>query len=775
MKLSILVAACLLGAGLTKVSAQNTAQAVLETVFNEQPQIRNGRVLLPHSPDDKYNIVIGGSSNESVITPDGNVYTPLEAMDVHLLYKVVSKTDKNDTAMFTKEDVIVTVPGKYTKKNKDNPRPKVLPAIREWKGTQGVFHLKKQSRIVVNNPILLSTGEEIQYYLQNLIHRKFSVVLGKPVKGDLYFCVSNRTDLGKEGYSIEISDFVAIEAATPVGNLYAATTLTQIFSQDKEHDQLPKGYIRDYPAYQIRACMLDVARFYVPLNYLEEITKFMAYFKINEVQLHINDDGGEQNAAFRVESKKYPSINSGLKKHEIYSQDAYRQYQKVAARFGIDVITEIDAPAHCRFVALYDTSYMLDDSHINLKNDEAVGFIQKLYDEFLDGDDPVFQSKNFHIGADEYHRGTKYGEDFNNYVNKMIRYIRNKKLQPRMWASLGAGGLVGTSPVSNDVISNYWAYSWADFDKMIKDGFRCINNSHDLYVVPGLRTGYDDYFKLKKMYCSWETTDLSGGWPVLSPAYPLLLGCQASIWYDKKVGISEFDYFDRLKSQVVFICEKGWFGPMLEQQTAEGFMKRVNVFISKVPGINPARQVESKTDCIASYKFKKVHKGIVKDYSANRYNATIDKDLQLQDGTLILNGKGAMHLPFKAVGYPYTLSMNLYLSDSIAEKAVLFQGQEGTLFLNYDGKGNIGYERKGYRFILPYKVPTKSWHQLSFICDQSDLRLYIDGVFVAQGRYLEDTGFIPDSSTFVLPVSSIGSGFKGKIKNFMIFNKDLKL
>ena len=66
--------------------------------------------------------------------------------------------------------------------------------------------------------------------------------------------------------------------------------------------------------------------------------------------------------------------------------------------------------------------------------------------------------------------GWKYGDDFMNYLNEMIPYVKSKGLNPRMWASIGGGGMVSDIPVDNDVTANYWAYSWADFDKMVKDG-----------------------------------------------------------------------------------------------------------------------------------------------------------------------------------------------------------------------------------------------------------------------------------------------------------------
>ena len=757
--------------------AEMTARDVLNHVIYMPPVIEDDRVILPESPDDRYEIRIAGSSNEAVITTDGRIISPLETMEVQLLYRVVNKKNSSDSYMSDNLDVTVSVPGRYEKGDKDNARPEVLPGIREWKGLTGSFRLGDKSRILISCQELQETAEVVREYLTHFTGSGLPIVTDEPKKGDILLSLADRDDLGEEGYAIEIGDIVRVEAGTPKGCLYAGTTLSQMISSDPGHDALPKGLIRDYPAYGIRGCMLDVARIYIPLDYVSEMVRYMAYFKINEVQMHINDDGGEQQAAFRVESKRYPEINSGIKASEVWSQEDYRRFQKEMARYGVDVITEIDTPAHSRFVSLHNPDYMLDDSHIRLTNPDALGFIRSLYDEFLDGNDPVFISRNFHIGADEYPRGTRYGDDFMRYLNEMISYVKGKGLNPRMWASIGGGGLCSDIPVENEgVTANYWAYSWADFEKLVRDGFLCLNNSHDLYVVPGRLTAYDDYFSLEKKYYCWETTDLSGNWPLMSPAHPLLAGCQASIWYDKKVGTSQFDYFDRQKDQTVFISEKGWFGARKKGQSSEDFLSRIAEYSADVPGVNPGRNVASKSDVLVSYDFsgrssetesRGDGRTKAKDLSGNGYDATLD-GVRKEGGRLILDGDGAMKLPFASVGFPYTVSMDIFIDPSTPEKAVLFEGADGIMYLNYDGNGSIGYERKGYTYILPYEIPKGEWVNVSIVCDRTTLHLLIDGKKVAQGAYAEDPDGMPDSSTFVMPVESIGSGLKGMIDNFTI-------
>lgn len=76
-------------------------------------------------------------------------------------------------------------------------------------------------------------------------------------------------------------------------------------------NNVAKGLARDYPKYEVRAGMLDVARTYIPMEYLQEMTIYMAYYKLNEVQVHVNDYWGATGySAFRLECDTYPMITA---------------------------------------------------------------------------------------------------------------------------------------------------------------------------------------------------------------------------------------------------------------------------------------------------------------------------------------------------------------------------------------------------------------------------------------------------------------------------------
>lgn len=754
---------------------EGDAMALLQSIQNVPPTMsEEGTLILPKLTNDQYVVRLAGSSNEAVIGLDGKVHTPISTMSVRLMYQVVNKEDENDTAFVDDKAIDVLVDGSYPQTEHDNAKPNVIPGLREWKGMSGKYQLMQQSRIVVNDASLIETGEQIAYYFKEMLNKQIPVVAGTPVSGDIFLQLTKQNAvLGSEGYTIVIDDQIKIEANEVIGILYGGTSITQILSQDEQKKSVPKGIIRDYPEYKVRSGMLDVARFYMPLSYLEEMTKYMAYFKMNQVHLHINDDGGEQYASLRVESKKYPALNSGLKQEEVYSQEDYKAYQKTVAEYGIDVVTEIDTPAHARFINLHDPSLMLDDSHIDLSKPEAVAFMQSLYDEFLDGDDPVFQSDTFHIGADEYKRESQYAEDFLKYVDTMVKYINDKGLHPRMWASLGGGGINGTTPVDNRVTANYWAYSWADFPKMLRDGYRCINTSTDLYIVPGTSTGYEDYINLDKLYENWEVYTLGGGTNITS-AHPLLDGAQSALWYDRKVGSSQFDYFDRFRDQIMLISEKTWFGERQNDQTSEQFAQRIKKVDKKAPGANPARYVESQSETIVNYDFETITNQTIQDTSGNRYDGTlhgIQVNASQGDHFAELDGSGHISMPFNTVGFPYTVSFDIYIDESTPEDAVLFKGDDGVLYLNYKGSGKIGYERKGYQYIIQETMETNRWYNVVLSCDNFFMNLYIDDVFAASASYADDLHTKPESSTFVLPTQEIGKGVIGMLDNFHIQNR----
>ena len=745
-------------------SDEVTLEDVLAQALEQPVQAEGDDLVLPQVPQG-YTIRLYATSNPAVVSEAGKIITPLEDMNVNLFYEI---SDAEGNVLQGDDPKKVTIAGQYAPQESINEKPDVIPELREWKGDTGSFVFN--GRIVIEDAQLQQTAEQIAMYLKEMSDLDCVITQDDPQTGDIVLRLDESSVLGEEGYAMDIGDILTVSALSEKGILYGGTSISQILSQDEGHDEIPKGQVRDYPQYAVRAVMLDVARQYIPLDYLSELTRYAGYFKLSEFRNHINDNGGEQTVAFRVESKVYPQLNEGLPKDQVYSQEAYKAYQKDAKKYGVDVVTEIDTPAHAGAFANIDESLLMDGYHLDLRTEEAyqnaVGVMKNVFDEFLDGEDPVFQNGKFHIGTDEYDKS--YSEVVRRYMNELIEYVNGKGYETRFWASLGTNGFAGETPVSTDVIAHMWSHSWASFDEMKDAGYRFINNADGiLYIVPWAGY-YNNYLNIASLYDTWEYSNLNGG-HYLQTGHPQLLGGEAALWYDMKVGASEFDIFDRQRDQVMLMAEKGWYGED-DDETSDEFMERVEALGTHAPNANPGRYVESESSLVASYDFDDIADGIAEDASGNGYDAEVH-DLYAKDDALRLKGEGYLSLPFDTLGYPYTLQCDITIDSATGENALLFSGKDGKFYYNYDGTGHFGYERKGYAYLIDADIPLGVTFAMTIVCDETNTSLYINGMFVGSGEYYQVSGASSQgSSTFVMPTEQIGEGIYGTMDDLKLYN-----
>lgn len=754
-----------------RTSADQRLLEIYNAVKMQAPSLSEdgSRIELPSTGDDGYEISLYGSSNKAVIDLDGNVTQPLEDLQVYLYYKVTNLSTGENLHM--DDPLIVEVNGLYEDTQCSLNRPAIMPGIREWKGNEGTFTFS--GNLVLADESLQEAAEVTRDYIRGMTELSVTVKVGTPAAGDIYLAWDESLTVGKEGYALEIDDVLTVTAPEYTGIVYAGATLSQMLM---DGNVLPKGLMRDYPQYDVRATMLDLARFYMPVEYLEEVTMYAAFFKINEFHAHINDNNGEQNHAFRIESKLYPAINTGIPADEVYSQEEYRQYQKNVARYGIEVVTEIDTPAHSRFVSAYNKDYMLTDTMINITGEnaeEVVGFIKSLFDEFLDGEDPVFQSRKVHIGVDEY--DYSYAEQIRQYANELSDYVSAKGYEPRMWCSMAKTEAAATQ-ITNTAIQHHYLSGAAKIDDLLEGEYPVIvNNSKYLYIVPVTVNGCADFMDLELCYNDWEAGKMSkpgAADEILQPGHPLLRGSETTIWYDDKVGCSEFDYFTRYRDQVMLMAEKNWFGKKLETSSYEEFINRIELYGDVSPLANPGRYIASDGDLVAQYDFSSLSDGQVPDLSGNGYNAKVT-DLTVADNALALNTAGYVTLPFQSVGYPYSVDFTLKVTQAQVN-AVLFDGQDGTLLLNYDGTGKMGIERKGYRFIFDYVIPENVALNYRIVCRNEETLLYVEDALAGKAQLYKTAVETEGSTSFVLPTERIGEGVTGQLYSLRVARAQLQ-
>lgn len=611
-----------------------------------------------------------------------------------------------------------------------NPPPTVLPAVREWVGGTGQFTVNAQTVIVYTpgDEALTKRVAIAQGYFRELFGLELASVadLSKAKDGDivLQLDASEQETLGEDGYVLTVDKRLTVTAPTAQGLFYGVVTAVQSLDAD---GYVPCGQARDYAYYPVRSGMVDVGRAYVPLEYVEEITKYYAYFKMNEIHLHINDTGENGYSAFRLES----DVEGLTSTDGFYSKEDYRAYQKRMLDYGVEVITEIDTPAHSTCFVNVVPELMLDDWHLDITKPETLEFVKGLFDEYLTGEDPVFVSKKVHIGADEY--STQYSEEMRAYIDALLKHVRSRGYTPRFWGSFGNDGFNGETPVMTDAETNFWAVGLSDYRTLFDMGYDVINTCGPvLYVVPGGNYGFPDAYDLENLYTHWYVQQM--GWEkdtAVDADHPQLKGGCFALWNDRYTaygGFSYYDIFERLRGMVCLMAEKTWCGEQTREIPVEDFLARYEALHLRAPDANPGRV----------------------------------RDLPLEGDAL----KGV-----ESVGFPYLLSVDVR-ANSLAEGATLFSGADGEFYVSSDGA--LGFRRGGYDFRYTYKLPQGEWVNLQLYADRNETVLIVDDTYVYHPKNLRNPTLL-QSATFVLPLEHIGAGFDGEINDLRVLPNDMDL
>ncbi len=232
--------------------------------------------------------------------------------------------------------------------------------------------------------------------------------------------------------------------------------------------------------------------------------------------------------------------------------------QRLGQQYGVNIIPEIDIPAHSLAFAHYRPELGSDKygrDHLDLYNPNTYTFLDSLYKEYITGENPVFIGPDVHIGTDEY--DVRESEKYREFTDRYLKYIQSLGKQVRMWG--GLRWLKGKTPVhAKDVIMNAWSYDWVDSFQSLKDGFKLISTCDTwLYIVPA--TGYyREFLDTEWLYTNWKPEKINSK-ETLPDGTPGLIGGMFAVWNDHSGnGISEKDVHIRTMPAIKVLSERMW-------------------------------------------------------------------------------------------------------------------------------------------------------------------------------------------------------------------------
>lgn len=437
--------------------------------------------------------------------------------------------------------------------------------------------------------------------------------------------------LPDEGYRLDVAPGgIAVAASTERGFLYALQTLRQLLPADpKTSDpaaewRVPAVRIADAPRFAYRGLMLDVARYFIPKEHVLKIIDAIAALKINTLHLHLSDDNG-----WRIEIRRYPRLTEvgawcvdrtdvpfparrNARQWEeatlggYYTQQDIREIVAYASARRIDVIPEIDVPAHSNaaLAAYPELACPVVDKYIGVLpglggdhariiycagNERVYEFLEHVLDEVME----LFPSQRIHLGGDEADKyywalcprcrermraeGMTDPEQLQGYfMRRLSDHVRSRGREVCGWDELTRAELPEGAIV----------YGWQGTGDL---ALRAARQGHRFVMTPAkvcylIRYQGPQWFEPETYFGNNTLRGLFDYDPVKpdwDPAWSdLLLGVQASLWTEFCASTADVDHL--LFPRTAALAEIGWSQPGRKQWP--GFLRALDRYVDLLAG-----------------------------------------------------------------------------------------------------------------------------------------------------------------------------------------------
>ncbi|HJP64300.1 MAG TPA: family 20 glycosylhydrolase [Mucilaginibacter sp.] len=324
--------------------------------------------------------------------------------------------------------------------------------------------------------------------------------------------------LPNEGYKLTITPKRITITGKGAGLFYGMQTLMQLFPVNPEANvKLPCMTIKDYPRFGYRGMMLDVSRHFFNVTEVKKIIDLLAYYKLNTFHWHLVDGAG-----WRIQIKKYPKLTAvggtrimpmfGSNRDfpddtpytGFYTQDEIRDVVKYAAARYINIVPEIEMPAHSdAALRAYPELQCKPDTAIKnparttglyCPSEETFTFLENVLTEVME----LFPGKYIHIGGDEANKqpwkespfcqnlikqlGLKDENQLQSYfIQRIEKFLNSKGRSIIGWDEILQGGLAQNATVM----------SWTGE----QGGIAAAQQKHNVIMTPQTTGLYFDHYQ----------------------------------------------------------------------------------------------------------------------------------------------------------------------------------------------------------------------------------------------------------------------------------------
>jgi hexosaminidase len=430
-------------------------------------------------------------------------------------------------------------------------------------------------------------------------------------------------NLGETEYRIDVTpDGARLTAGSDEALRYAGQTYRQLLDSATPVEggvAVPAVRIADAPRFGWRGMMLDVARHFMPKEFVLRVIDALALHRLNVLHLHLTDDQG-----WRVQIDAYPKLTEvgawrpesmvgkmshgqtefeydGTRHGGFYTKDDLREIIAYAAERGITVVPEIDLPGHMQAaIAAYpelgnnpDTNpgvrkyWGISEDVLNV-SDETVDFVRTVLREVLE----IFPAPYIHLGGDECPANQWRTSEAAQARQSELGLTDASQLQGWFTAQVGSvlaehgRRLVGWDEmVETDCPKDAVIMAWRGSDR----GEIAAKAGHDVVMAPS-QSVYFDYYQgdpekeplaignftpLEKVY---DFEVIPAGLTAEEEAR--IVGTQCQVWTEYMEGPEQVGYM--LLPRLSAFAERAWGSP---KTSYDEFLTRLRPHLGRLEAL----------------------------------------------------------------------------------------------------------------------------------------------------------------------------------------------
>ena len=580
----------------------------------------------------------------------------------------------------------------------------IIPQPKTVKRIGGEFELNKDTKIVAAD----ETAVKMAVNLNSLLMENYGLTLDITKQAEttnsiaLLTAPENAAVQAKEGYILKIEPEQIRISGTETGLFYGIQSLKQLLPLDFAGGiKIPAAEISDTPRFPYRGMHLDVARHFMPVEFIKKYIVLMSRYKFNYFHWHLTDDQG-----WRVEIKKYPRLTTvGSKRREtvvgknyrpyvgdgvpiegFYTQEQIRDVVEFAKARYITIIPEIDLPGHSSAALAAYPEYGCKPNYpysvkttwggfadIYCPTEPTFNFIEDVLDEVIN----LFPNSPYiHIGGDEVildhwkNSATvnefKKQENLKNEKEVQSRFIRRieKFVNSKGKKIIGWDDILGEGIEPSATIMSWRGFSY---------GIQAVRARHDVIMTPSDYTYLDrpqsdeksEPLALGKQLTLNEVYNFDPIPPELKPEESrFVIGGQGCIWTEfiKKSDDVEYMAFPR----VLALAESLWSFP--ENKNFTAFSERLSAEFPKLDRLS------------VNYRIQKPH-GFDDKVIALNDAAMVALNFPPESGKIYYTLDGKNPNAFSEVyNSPFVIDVKPNKTVEIKAKIITPEGRESSVF-----------------------------------------------------------------------------------------------